>query len=229
MKLFQRGLFALISVLIFQTQLSAEYLHKDELINNPQFSSDVEVLGSELYSKTGIALKLIMLKKLPDGIAMIEYLNSILQEHEEPTILLAFSQEEKNVDILANDASLYKYFNKKQVLSPVASSAQAFVMAVIFAKSIDEAKELISDTGGTILPLLGNETKGSQLGKYSAAMFNGYLDIAVQIAKSKNVELENGVSDSSKYPLLVVKVIFYSFLVYAIFLYIRNKFKKKAK
>lgn len=229
MKLFHRGLFALIFSLIFQTQLLAEFLHKDDLINNPQFASDIEVLGSELYSKTGITLKLIMLKKLPDDTGMIDYLNSMLSAYSEPTILLAFSEEEKRVDILANDASLYKHFNKKQVLSPTASYAQAIVMAIIFAKSIDEAKELMSDVGGTILPLLGNETKGSQLGKYSAAMYNGYLDIAVQIADSKNVELEHGVSDSSQYPLLVVKVVFYSFLVYAIFLYITNTFRKRKK
>ena len=229
MKFFKGGLLALIFTLFFQTQLFAEYLYKDELINNPQFSSDVEKLGSELYTKTGISLKLIMLKKLPDGVTMPEYLNGIVSEHKESTIVLAFSENEKNVDILVNDTSLYEYFNKKQVLSPSASSAQAVVMSVLFARSFDEAKELMTNSGGSILPLLGNKVKGSQLGKYSAAMYNGYLDITTQIAKSKNIELENGVGESSKYPLLIVKIVFYSFLLYALFLYIRNRFKRKAE
>ena len=227
MKFLNRGLYALLLTIFLQSQLSAEYLYKDDLTNNSQFKSEIEALGSELYEKTGISLRLNMFKALPNALDIVEYEKIVLKEFSEPTIMLTFSEAEKNVNITVNDPSLYKYFNKKQVLSPVASSAQAIVMSVIFARSLDEAGEFISNSGGTILPLLGNKTKGSQLGKYSAAMYNGYLDIAMQIANSKKVDLENGVGDSSKYPLIIVKVVFYLLLVYAMFLYIRNKIYKR--
>jgi len=222
-----RGLLALTFIIFLHTQLFAEYLYKDDLINNPKFTNDIEKLGSQLYKGTGVSLKLIMLKELPKGTTIQDYEKEILSQFTQPTIILMFSELDKNVNIWVNDVSLYKYFNKKQVLSPVASPVQAFFMSILFARSIDDVKELMSSAGGTILPLLGNKVKGSQLGKYSAAMYNGYLDIAMQVADSKGITLKNGVSKSSIYPLLIVKIIFYGFIIYALFIYIRGKFRKK--
>ncbi len=168
-----------------------------------------------------------MLKELPANQTIEVYEKALLEEFKEPTIVLMFSELDKNVNIWTNDVSLYKYFNKKQVLSPVASPVQAFFISVIFARSFDDIKELMSSSGGTILPLLGNKVKGEQTGKYSAAMYNGYLDIAMQVAASKDLTLENGVSASSRYPLMIIKTLFYGFLLYALFLYLRSKFKKR--
>ena len=218
---------ALTFTLFFHTQLFAQYLYKDELISNAKFTKDIEQLGSELYAKTGVSLRLLMLKEMPKQMSIEAYEKDLLSQFHEPTIVLMFSELDKNVNIWVNEASLYKYFNKKQVLSPVASPVQAFFMSVIFARSIDDVKELMSNSGGTILPLLGNKVKGSQLGKYSAAMYNGYLDIAMQVAESKGVVLEHGVSSASEYPLLIVKILFYGFILYALYLYIRGKFFKK--
>lgn len=128
------------------------------------------------------------------------------------------------VDIEVNDPTLSKYFNKKQILSPVTSYVQAFMMAVVYARTIDDFTNIMSNTGGTILPLLGGKAKKNMVtGKYSAAMFNGYLDIAQQVAKAKNIELEHGFgSDSNQTTLFYVRVFFYGFVFYAIVLYIRR-------
>ena len=224
-----RGLLALSIIIFFQVEASAEYLYKDDIIHNPKFTKNIEVLGSELFEKTGIALKLVMLEELPKKQTLQEYETDLLSEFSQPTIVLMFSQLDKNVNIWVTDPVLYKYFNKKQVLSPVASPVQAFFISVLFARSWDDIKELMSSSGGTILPLLGNKVKGSQLGKYSAAMFNGYLDISMQVADAKDVVLKNGVSKSSEYPLLIVKTLFYGFILYALFLYLRGKFSKRGK
>jgi len=227
LNILKRGLYALVLTFFFQTQLSAEYLYKDELINNPKFQEDIEALGSELFAKTGISLRLMMLKKLPKDENITTYEKAVLSNFTKPTVVLLFSELDQDVDIFVTNPSLYKYFNKKQVLSPVASPVQAFVMSILFARSIDDIKELMSDEGGTILPLLGNQVKGSQLGKYSAAMYNGYLDISMQIAEAKDIKLKHGISSSSKYPLLIVKTLFYGFIIYALFLYIRNRVFRK--
>lgn len=224
---FTRGLFALLITIFSQTEVFAEYLYKDEIIHNDKFTKDIETLGSELYTKTGISLKLVMLKELPVDTSVEVYENKLMEEFSEPTIMLMFSEFDKNVNIWTNDLSLYKYFNKEQVLSPVASPVQAFFISILFARSLDDIKELMNNSGGTILPLLGNIVKGNQTGKYSAAMYNGYLDISMQIASSKGIELDNGVDDSSGYPIMIVKTIFYGVLLYALFLYIRSKFRKK--
>ena len=215
---FSRGLAALIFFVFFHTSLTAEYLYKDEVIFNPAFSAEVEKLGSELYDKTGISLRLVMLKELPHGTTIVQYEKELMKNFSSPTILLTFSEMNSKVDIFANPTSLYEYFNKKQVLSPISSPVQAFVIALLSLDFSDMT------SGGTILPLLaGKAKKGEVLGKYSAAMFNGYADIAEQIADTKKIVLENAVGSSNQTSILAVKVLFYGFIIYAIFLYTKRR------
>lgn len=221
---FSRGLLALILTLFFSTSLSAQYLYKDEIIFNPLFNAEVEKLGLELYQKTGISLRLVMLKELPSGMSIVDYEKELMKDFSEPTILLTFSEMNSKVDILANPAALYEYFDKKQILSPVASSVQAFVMALFYSDSISSFKEIATSYGGTIIPLLAQKAKeGEVLGKYSGSMFNGYADIAEQIASSKGIVLENAVGSANQNSIMVVKVLFYSFIFYGIFMYIKRK------
>jgi len=229
LKFLTRGLYALTFILFFHTQLHAEYLYKDEIIHNPKFKQDIETLGEDLYQKTGIKLKLIMLKELPAGVSMVEYEKSILKDSSVPTILLTFSEMDKAVDIEVNDKSLYKYFDKAAVLSPVTSNVQAFMLAVSCARNWDDFKKIMSHTGGSILPLLGVKSKKmTSATKYSAAMFNGYLDIAQQIAKSKNIELGDGFDNATNQEtLFYIKLFFYGFILYAIIMYIRRMIYKR--
>jgi hypothetical protein len=223
-----RGLAALILTILFQVTLSAEYLYKDNVVMNPKFNEEVEKLGKELYEKTGVSLRLVMIRDLPHGMSIVDYEKELIKDFNEPTILLTFAELNSKVDILANDTSLYKYFNRKQVLSPVASPVQAFLMAIVYAKSWDNFKEMTSNSGGTILPLLAQKAKdGEQLGKYSGSMFNGYLDIAVQIAKSKGVVLENNPGETNKDIILIIKIIFYGTILYGIIMYIRIKIRQR--
>ena len=166
-----------------------------------------------------------MKKELPQDITMYEYEQELLKKFTKPTIVLTFSEMNSQIDIESNDNSLYKYFNKKQVLSPVTSVAQAFIMSVFYAKSFSEFKDMISNTGGSILPLLGAKVKKNKiLNKYSMAMFNGYLDIAQQIAKAKGIELGHGFdSQSNQETMIAIKVLFYSFILYSVFMLIKRK------
>jgi hypothetical protein len=224
LKFLTRGLYALILTIFFQTSLSAEYLYKDEVIFNPAFNAEVNKLGSELYEKTGISLRLVMLKELPPGSSIVKYEQELMKNFSSPTILLTFSEMDAKVDILAYPASLYEYFDKEQVLSPISSPVQAFVIALLNLDFSDMT------SGGTILPLIASKSKkGEILGKYSASMFNGYADIAEQIADSKKVVLENAVGNANQTSILIVKVLFYGFIVYGIFLYTKRRLYARRK
>lgn len=218
MNFLTRGLSALVLIMLFQGALIAQYLYKDEVIFNPAFNHSVDILGSELYEKTGISLKLIMLKELPNGMNIVEYEKELIKEFDEPTILLTFSEMDSKVDILAYPSSLYKYFNKKQILSPISSPVQAFVIAILNMDFSDMT------SGGTILPLLAQKAKkGEVKGKYSGSMFNGYADIAEQVAEAKGVKLDNAVGNANHISILVVKFIFYGVLLIALYMYIKRK------
>ena len=94
-----RGLAALILTLLFQITLSAEYLYKDNVINNPKFNTEVEKLGSELYKKTGISLRLVMIRELPHNMSIVEYEKELIKDFTEPTILLTFAELDSKVSI----------------------------------------------------------------------------------------------------------------------------------
>ena len=218
MNYLNRGLYALIFTLFFQSTLVAEYLYKDEVVFNPKFNESVEELGKELYEKTGIKLRLMMLKELPVDTSIVEYEKEVMKNFSSPTILLTFSEMDSQVDILAYPTSLYEYFDKKQVLSPISSPVQAFIIAILSMNFSDMS------SGGTILPLLAQKAKkGETVGKYSGAMFNGYADIAEQVAESKGIELEHAVGSANQTSILIVKSIFYGIILIAIYMYIKRK------
>ncbi len=224
MKFLYRGLLALTLTIVFQSQLFAEYLYKDEIVHRPAFTKEVEALGKELHDKTGIALRLVMLKELPQGKNMVTYEKELLSQFKEPTVVLVFSEMDKEVDLMANDTSLYKYFDRKQVLSPVASAVQAFIMALAYADSWESFNGIRKDYGGTIVPLLAQKAKDEQIvGKYAGSMYNGFVDIAHQIATSRGVVLENDPGDANQEAIFYVKLFFYGFVLYGIVMYIRRK------
>jgi len=209
--------------MFFQNILLAdEYLYKDEVLHNPEFRVTINKLGKELFDKTGIKLRLVSIKKFDGYKSILDYEKDLIKEFSEPTILLTFSELDKKVDIYANDKSLYKYFDRNQVLSPAASPMQAFAIAVTNATSFDTFMAMLSDYGGTILPLIGLKAKEETLGKYSAALYNGYADIAEQVAKSKGFSLENEAGNTNKLAILALKIFFYGFILYAIIQYLRR-------
>jgi hypothetical protein len=227
---FSRGLAALILTLFFQVTLVAnEYLYKDEVIDNPKFSADVEKLGAELYAKTGIRLSLIIIKEFKGYKNILAYEKEVIKEFKEPTIILTFSLINKKVDIYANDSSLYNYFNREQVLSPAASFMQAVVIAITSSSSFDNFIAHLTNYGGTILPLIGLKTKKHEiLGMYSAALYNGYSDIAEQVASSKGVTLSNAAGNTNKNSIFMIKLLFYGVILYAIIQFIRRaKYKRE--
>lgn len=225
MNKFKRGLFALILLIFSFSTLQAEYFYKDEVLFNPKMTQNIEIMGKELHDKTGISLRLVVVKQLDNNQTIVEYEKSLIKNFSEPTVLLTFSELNQKVDILARPESLYKYFDKKQVLSPTASVAQAFFMALFFSKDVEDFKTNVTDYGGSIIPLLAEKTKDNETNsKYSAALFNGYADIADQIAKSKGVELQSSVGDSNRTVMEIAKMIFYLGVLYGLYHYFKNKF-----
>lgn len=223
--LFSRGLAALTFWLFsLYTSLQAEFLYKDDVVNNPNFAKQIETVGRELKDKTGISLYVVMLRDLENNESVADFEKRLTSELDENSVIITFVELKKQVDILARPASLYKDFNKAQVLSPNATFVGAMVTTVMFARNFDQAKELLSNSGGTILPILAERAKGDDIvQKYSAAIFNGYTDIAEQIAASHGQTLETSAGSGNKNFLNLLRVIFYGTIAYAIYMYIRRR------
>jgi hypothetical protein len=225
---FSRGLAALILFVLSALSLQAEFLYKDDVVKNPKFTQQIESIGTELKAKTGVSLYLVMVRDLESNESIADFEKRISLETNGSAVIMTFVELKKEVDILARPVSLYNDFNKGQVLSPNATFIGAVVSSIMFARSVDEAKELIVNRGGTILPILAERAKGAEIvSKYSAAMYNGYADVAEQIAASKGQTLGSSAGTGSQTFIDVLRVIFNGIILYALFIYARGRFFRK--
>lgn len=228
--IFSRGLAALILTLLFSTTIYAEYLYKDDVVNNPRFNETVGVLGSELFEQTGVKLYMVMTRELENNQSIVDYEKELAQELEEPFVLLSFSELDKQLDIYAQPASLYKDFDKNRILSPNGNFMSALVTVLMFARSLDDVKEVFNNYGGVILPVISQKVKdGNVVKKYSVGMYNGYSEIAEEIATSRGIVLKNAAGNGSKNFIDVIRVIFYGTILFAIFQYFRARRRAQLK
>ena len=223
-----RGLYALTLLTLFSSSLHAEFLYKDEVVNNAVFAKQIETIGAELKAKTGVSLYLVMVRDVEGNQSISDYEKRISAETNDSVVILTFVELQKQVDILARPASLYKDFDKAQILSPNATFVGAIVSSIMFARSIDEAKELLSNSGGTILPILGERAKDEDIvKKYSVGMFNGYADLAEQIAGSRGITLSSSAGTANQTFIDIIRVIFYGTLLIALGRYLWGRFYER--
>lgn len=223
-----RGLAALTLLGIFFSSAQAEFLYKDDVVKNVEFTKQIETIGAELKAKTGVSLYLVMVRDLENNQSISDFEKQISAEVNGSVVIMTFVELQKQVDILARPASLYKDFNKAQILNPNATFIGAVVSSILFARSYDEAKELLSNSGGTVLPILGERAKGEDIvKKYAVGMFNGYSDTAEQIAASRGQTLNSSAGTESQTFIDILRVIFYGTILIALGRYAWGRFFKK--
>ena len=221
---------ALTFLTLFSFSLNAEYLYKDDVVNNPKFAEQINAIGTELKAKTGISLYLVMARDVEENQSIADFEKQLASEVGEPAVIMTFIELKQQVDILARPVSLYEHFNKAQILSPNATFIGSVVSAIMFARNYDEAKELISNRGGTVLPILAEKTKGGEtVEKYSVAMFNGYSDTADQIAAAHGVALSSSAGNGSKNFIDILRIVFYGIILYGLSRYVYGRFFRRKK
>jgi hypothetical protein len=190
-----RGLFALIAILSFTQSLQAKFIVIDEVVKNKAFNEQVEPMGEELSEKTGINLYMSLIKELDVNQSIIDYQKELIKTLKEPAILFSFVENNKQVQIYADDKSLYKTFDKDQIMDPLAiwPFFNGRVIPVIAAKAPPEVEDK---------------------DKYAVAMFNGYAEIVEQIAETKGIVLDTAIGDTNKniYKVIISILFFVSFI-----------------
>ncbi len=190
-----RGLFALIAMLSFTQLLHAKFIVVDEVVKNKAFDEQVEPMGEELSVKTGINVYMSLIKALDENQTIIDYQRELIKTLKEPAILFSFVEHDKQVQIYAEDKSLYKTFDKDEIMDPLAiwPFFNGRVIPVIAAKAPQEVEEKE---------------------KYAVAMFNGYAEIVEQIAKNQGIVLDTAIGDTNKnvYKILITLLFTVSFI-----------------
>ncbi len=101
----------------------------------------------------------------------------------------------------------------------------------------DDLKSIIDKDDirdGYVVPLLASKDKNTLFTKTSAAILNGYAQMADSVAKSKNIELESSIGSSGKVFSTIWKMLMYTLvlggiILYAIIVMKEKKYRKKAQ
>ncbi len=91
-------------------------------------------------------------------------------------------------------------------------------------KKLLDVDAVLSPFGGTIIPIL---TSKKSKDKYSAAMLNGYADIADRVANNLDVKLTSSVGNTNRILVDILRVLVYGSFLYFIIMYFRKKYLSK--
>ncbi len=93
-------------------------------------------------------------------------------------------------------------------------------------KNLIDINSILSPFTGTIIPIL---TSRKAKDKYSAAMLNGYADIADRVAGKLKIKLKSSIGDTNRILVDILRIIIYGSFLYFVIMYTRKKFIMKKK
>ena len=190
-----------ITALLFTTcvTLNAKYVFTVPELINEKAVQKIEEIGSELHEKLDIDLYLYANKTI-NGKTMIEYREDIRKKYKNSYIILLFAQKEQKVEIITSQ-NLEDKFDKEDILDPFS---------------------------GTIIPLLITKPKKDAIDdSVSAALLNGYADIADKVSESYNIELSSSIGNTNRDIINIARVVFYTTIIVILFIYFRKKRARK--
>ena len=143
------------------------------------------------------------------------------------SLYLCAKKSINNQKIKDFEKRLISKLNKPFILLTMASNEQKvdIITSPQTAKLID-IDEILSPFTGTIIPIL---TSKKGVDKYSAAMLNGYADIADRVANKLNIKLNSSVGNTNRILVNILRVIIYGSFLYFVIMYIRKKILYKKR
>ncbi|WP_428023632.1 hypothetical protein [Arcobacter sp.] len=202
---------AVFSLLFFLIPLNAsinKYVISDDVVIDTRTAQKILEIGSEVKSKTNV--NIYVNAKTTLGI-----------DKEIPT-------KEKLEFIKNYETQLVSKLEKPYVLLNIA--LEQTHVNILMSKDIEKIIDKNDILNGYVVPLLASKDKNTLFTKVSAAVLNGYDEIADQIAKANGVEkLETGIPDSGKTAGTIWKVFMYTIVLGGIILYTFAVLRTKKK
>ena len=143
------------------------------------------------------------------------------------SLYLCAKKSINNQKIKLFEKNLAKKLNKPFILLSMASNEQKVdIMTSPQTSKLVDVDSILSPFSGTIIPIL-TEKKGED--KYSAAMLNGYADIADRVTKKLDIKLNASIGDTNRILIDILRIIIYGSFLYFTIVYIKRKYFTRYK
>ena len=191
----------------FQTLNASSYILLDETNMNPKAIEKISQIGTELHTKTNSSIYIFARESFgfPSTLSSEEKFHFI--KNAEKAVMAKQSGSFVVIMISLQDT----YSN--------------IIMSQDLQKIVD--KDSILDD--YIIPLLASKDKNSLNSKVSAAILNGYAEIADRIAESKSIKLESSIGSGGTQASTIWKVFMYTIIVGGLILYTIAVMRSKKK
>jgi len=211
MKAFTILKIAVFSLLFFLIPLNAsinKFVISDDVVIDARTAAKILEIGSELKSKTNVNIYVYARTNL--GL-----------DKDIPT-------KEKIEFIKKHEHKISSQLEKPYVLMSIA--LEQTHVNILMSEKLEKIIDKNDILNGYVVPLLASKDKNTLFTKVSAAVLNGYDEIADQIAHANGIEkLETGIPDSGKTAGTIWKVFMYTIVLGGILLYTFAVLRSKKK
>lgn len=197
---------SLLSLLLL-SYAHADYFFIDNVIQVKEFNQKIQDIGTELEKKTSWNLYMLAMDDIGEQ-KLIAYQKAHEASFKRPYIALIFAVKQGSVE----QGKLDKRSGKVGIYGSEG-----------FLEKIDKEDILRN----TLYPLLGAKVKSDPRNKYITALYNGYAEIADQVAESYDASLESIPVDANRISINVLRTIFYAIILGAFAVYFYRRYLKK--
>jgi hypothetical protein len=190
--------FALLALLL-PLLLNATYILKDDILK-PEVTTLINKIADELVSKTGINGYVVATNEnFPLGFNLVEYSKKYEANVSKPYVMLIFAP---NAIITAK------------------SETRGRVALLPSSKDLTELYDKADVIDATI-DVVAVKDKNTNEDKYNIGVYQGFSELADQIAYSKNVEMTTTIPNETRYIIkaLQIVVIIGALLVFWMFMF----------
>lgn len=197
---------SLLSLLLLSFA-QADYFFIDDVIHVKEFDEKIQKIGAELQQKTSWNLYMLAMDDIGEQ-KLKAYQEKFSSHFKKPYIILAFATKQGFVE--------QGHLDER-------SGKVAIYGSEGFLDKIDREDIL----RGTLYPILGAKVKSDPRNKYITALYNGYAEIADQVAQSYGVSMDSIPADANRMTINVLRFIFYAMILGAFGIYFYRKYFKK--
>ena len=196
---------ALLLSLFWTSSLFANYQYSGDAITFDKTVVKMKEMGDELYDKTGVSTVIVARSTLNKE-EFLSLKSKYLKELKAPYVLWMFAREYTDGERTG----------KLNILIPSDD-----------VKGKYDEDAMFSPLRGTFMKLIVDQKKG--VDPTAAAFLNGYGDLVDMLSKSYNVTLKSSIGNSSRDSINVMRILFYSVLLFFLLWYMKIRFFKKDK
>jgi hypothetical protein len=127
-----------------------------------------------------------------------------------------------------------KVKNLKKPYAVLAISIEQLYASILMSDDVKKILDKDDILDGYVIPLLASKDKNTLFAKTSAAVLNGYAQMADSLAESRNIKLQSSIGSGGKIASTIWKMVMYTIVLFGIIFYAiiimrERKFKKKGR